>query len=135
MIAAGTPLKVTWVAGDRLRPRMVTVVPGGPEAGALRLIPGVTLVVIRPIVLLAGSVNHIAPSGPATTSDPSAGKPETGKLVTLPAVVIRPIPPASVNHRAPSGPAATAPGSEMLGAVKLERRPVGGIRPMSKLLG
>jgi len=44
---------------------MVTVAPTGPEWGVKLLIFGVTVVVIRPIELLAMLVNHRAPSGPA----------------------------------------------------------------------
>jgi len=59
------PLNFTLVAPERLWPVMVTVAPTRPEWGVKLLIFGVTVVVIRPIELLAMLVNHRAPSGPA----------------------------------------------------------------------
>jgi hypothetical protein len=60
-------------------------------------------VVMRPIALFVGSVNHSAPSGPLVRLEASwpDGSPNSR---SAPAVVIRPILPASVNHSAPSGP-------------------------------
>ena len=66
LMVAVVPAKVTWLAFDRLIPRIVTMVPDAPEGGVKPLIWGVTVVVIRPIELLLWLVNHIAPSGPAT---------------------------------------------------------------------
>ncbi len=62
-------------------------------------------VVTRPILLT--SVNHTAPSGPATMPWHVQSAVGTVNSVMLPVVVIRPIllPLASVNHTAPSGPA------------------------------
>src|SRR5215472_2081866 len=65
---------------------------------------------IRPIELLPSLVNHSAPSGPLVMASGSS-IPGLVKMVTFPAVVIRPIAPplprysSSVNHNAPSGPA------------------------------
>jgi hypothetical protein len=69
-------------------------------------------VVMRPILLPAPSVNHSAPSGPATMlSGKLLGVGIVNSVIT-PATVIRPIllVPVSVNHRAPSGPTATLSG-------------------------
>src|ERR1700730_5989839 len=63
-------------------------------------------VVIRPILLAPNSVNHSAPSGPATIPKGWLDGDGRAKDETKPAVVIRPIafPLFLVNHRAPSGP-------------------------------
>jgi hypothetical protein len=62
--------------------------------------------VTRPM-LLANSVNHMAPSGPAAIPNGMAPNVGTGNSVMTPEVVIRPIwsPAPSVNHELPSGPA------------------------------
>jgi hypothetical protein len=69
-------------------------------------------VVMRPILLPPPSVNHSAPSGPATMLSGKLFAVGIVNSVTTPAVVIRPIllPLASVNQSAPSGPAAMASG-------------------------
>ena len=70
---------------------------------------------MRPILLTPDSVNHIAPSGPATIS-PGAlgplGSKGSANSVMRPVVVMRPILLASVsaNHSAPSGPSAIPEG-------------------------
>ena len=67
-MVAGVWLKATLVAPERFWPVMVTVVPAAPEVGVKLLIPGVTVVVIRPIEVPLVSpklVNHSAPSEPA----------------------------------------------------------------------
>src|SRR5713226_1305901 len=75
-MVAGVPLKATSVAPRRLWPVIVTVVPTGPDVGANLPIRGVTVVVILPIELLPGLVNHRAPSGPAAIP--------TGPLMPVP---------------------------------------------------
>ena len=69
-------------------------------------------VVMRPILLPAPSVNHSAPSGPATMLSGKLFAVGIVNSVITPATVICPIllVPVSVNHRAPSGPAATLSG-------------------------
>ena len=65
-------LNATLVAPVGFWPAMVTVVPAFPEAGVKPLIPGVTVVVIRPIqwpLVSPKLVNHSAPSGPAVIAD------------------------------------------------------------------
>src|SRR5262249_24989628 len=66
--------------------------------------------VMRPIWLLACSVNHRLPSGPAVMSKGFWSLPGRGHSVTVPVGVIRPIlfAPYSVNHRLPPGPAVMA---------------------------
>src|ERR1035438_10106471 len=67
-------------------------------------------VVMRPMLLAPGIVNHRAPSGPAVIPNgpTSAG---IGNSVITPVVVMRPMLLAvlSANQRAPSGPAAMHP--------------------------
>jgi hypothetical protein len=75
---ATVALNATLVAPERFWPVMVTVVPAAPEAGVKLLIPGVTVVVIRPIEVPLVSlklVNHSAPSGPAVIADGPAMPP------------------------------------------------------------
>src|SRR5215469_3052037 len=67
-MVAWVPLNATLVAPERFWPVMVTVTPAAPERGVKLLICGVTVVVIRPIELLPGLVNHSAPSSPAVIS-------------------------------------------------------------------
>jgi hypothetical protein len=68
MMGAVVPLKAKAVAWDRLRPLMITVVPGVPDVGVMAVISGVTLVVILPMELLSWLLNHIAPPGPVVIS-------------------------------------------------------------------
>ncbi len=64
-------------------------------------------VVMRPILLVAVSVNHRLPSGPAVMPTGPLLAVGVGNSVILPLVVMRPIRfvAFSVNHRLPSGPA------------------------------
>src|SRR3712207_108270 len=64
--------------------------------------------VIRPILLPAVSVNHMAPSGPATMVSGRLSGVGTAYQLRAPAVVMRPMLLLSraVNHSAPSGPLA-----------------------------
>src|SRR5215469_5108229 len=68
-------------------------------------------VVIRPILLPNSSVNHSAPSGPATIRLGNAPR-ASGYSVNAPSRVIRPTFEAdrSTNHSAPSGPSAKPSG-------------------------
>ena len=70
--------------------------------------------VMRPILLLAFSANHMAPSGPAVIPVGAAPLVRSANSVTTPPIVIRPIllPVHSVNHMAPSGPAAIPKGRD-----------------------
>ena len=73
------------------------------------------VVVIRPIWLSFGSVNHRLPSAPAVMSptliglltEDAGALVGTGNEVIAPSTVMRPIllAPGMVNHMAPSGPA------------------------------
>jgi hypothetical protein len=92
--------------------------PSGPVVMMLGVLFGVGItysviapaVVMRPILFCDGSVNHNAPSGPATI--PLEPVPEAiGYRVIVPEVVIRPtLEMLSENHKEPSGPAAISLG-------------------------
>lgn len=89
--------------------------------------------VIDPIEPLPMSVNHTFPSGPEVMAFGLCSDAAV-KLVTTPAVVMRPIAPLPalelVNHRFPSAPLVMAPGPTILGSVNVETLPVVVIRPM-----
>src|SRR5216683_1513492 len=77
-------------------------------------------VVIRPILLGSGKVNHKAPSGPVVISCGWLANGIVNSVMT-PLVVIRPILPfttpvrtPSVNQRAPSGPKVISAGKELV---------------------
>src|ERR1039458_9037805 len=67
---------------------------------------------MRPILLPWNSVNHRAPSGPASITMGTAAGVGTRYSVIAPPRVMRPIllPACSVNQRAPSGPTVILPG-------------------------
>ena len=86
---AGPVFYVTVMASAEVNaaPETVTAIPGAPGDGDTWTN---ARVVIRPMELLPESVNHKAPSGPAVIPNGSS-MPMPVKLVTIPAVLIRPI--------------------------------------------
>ena len=85
------------------------MIPSGPllAVGVGKSLGAWVTGLMSPILLMANSVNHILPSGPAAMSSGPLLAVATGySLIACVAVVIRPIKPAfcSVNQSAPSGP-------------------------------
>jgi hypothetical protein len=98
-------------------PSAPVVIPRSMPGAATGNIVMAPPVVMRPILGGKFAVNHRAPSGPRAMSAGGTLVDGSGKPVTVPAVVIRPIAPVlrlaveAVNHRAASGPSVIADGN------------------------
>src|SRR5690348_5843061 len=90
---------------------------------------------MRPIRSTGDSVNHRLCSGPLVMVAGPVPDSGIGKIVTAPAIVIRPIatapsgfaPAHAVNHRLPSGPAVIPSGTQLPGSSYMVLFPSGAV--------